>query len=130
MRTFSLRGVLLAALMAAFVPLGSACYAEDDIPPPEYAAEDGYEPPTYDGYVVYYDDVGRPFYYVNGGVAWIPATSPFYVGYVNHWRLYGPAYRRWYASRGYAYRGYRGGYRGVYHGGYRGGYHSSGGHRR
>lgn len=120
----SLRSIALAFLMAAFVPLGSACYAEEDYPPPEYASDDGYEPPTYDGYVVYYDDYGRPFYYAGGAVLWIPATSPYYAGYVNHWRLYGPAYRRWYAAHGAAYRGWRGGYRGVYHGGYRGGYHS------
>ncbi|HEY1697108.1 MAG TPA: hypothetical protein VGG39_33340 [Polyangiaceae bacterium] len=129
MRMLSLRSFALASAMVAFVPLGSACYVDEDVPPAEYAAEDGYEPPTYDGYVVYYDDVGRPFYYVNGGVAWIPATSPFYVGYVNHWRTYGPAYHRWYAAHGYAYRGWRGSYRGAYHGGYHGGY-SHGGHRR
>jgi hypothetical protein len=129
MGNLSLRGVALVAVMATFAPLGAGCYAEEDIPPAEYAADDGYEPPTYEGYVVNYDDVGRPFYYVNGGVVWIPATSPFYVGYVNHWRAYGPAYHRWYASHGYAYRGYRGTYRGVYHGGYRGSYHG-GYHRR
>jgi hypothetical protein len=124
MRMLSLRSIALATLMAAFVPLGSACYAEEDYPPPEYAAEDGYEPPTYDGYVVYYDDYGRPFYYSGGAVIWVAPSSPYYIGYVNHWRMYGPAYRRWYAIHGAAYRGWRGPYRGVYHGGYHGGYHS------
>jgi len=102
---FNLRGLALVALTAGFVPLGSACYAEADVPPPVVA--EGYEPQFYDGYVVYYDDVGRPYYYVNGAVFWVPATSPFYVGLVNHWHAYGPAYHRWYGHYGYRYRGYR-----------------------
>jgi hypothetical protein len=103
---FNLRGLALVALMAGFVPLGSACYAEEDVPPPAYA--EGYQPQFYDGYVVYYDDVGRPYYYNNGAVFWVPGTSPYYVGLVNHWHMYGPAYHRWYGHYGYRYRGYRG----------------------
>jgi hypothetical protein len=108
---FNVRGLALAALMAGFVPLGSACYVEEDVPPPAYA--EGYQPQFYDGYVVYYDDVGRPYYYNNGAVFWVPATSPLYIGYVNHWHAYGPAYRSWYGHYGYRYRGYRAG--GRYH---------------
>jgi hypothetical protein len=109
MPILTVRSIALVALMAVFVPLGSACYAEEDVAPPEYA--EGYQPQFYDGYVVYYDDGGRPYYYANGGVAWVPQTSPMYVGLVGHWRAYGPAYRGWYAHRGYRYRSYRRGYR-------------------
>jgi hypothetical protein len=62
--------------LAALTALGSACYAgaEGTIPPPEYAY--GYAPVYYDGYVVYCNEGGRPYYYVNGAVTWVPATSP------------------------------------------------------
>ena len=94
----------LALLTAASGALSTGCVVEDEVPPPAYV--EGYEPMYYDGYVVYYDDVGRPYYYLNGGVAWVPSTSPLYIGFVNHWRLYGPAYHRWYAHYGYRYHGY------------------------
>ena len=60
-----IRSFALAAVVAGLVPLASGCYAEVD-GPPEYA--EGYQPQNYDGYVVYYDDGGRPYYYVNGSV--------------------------------------------------------------
>jgi hypothetical protein len=109
MRIGSLALATLVTVLLA--PMSTGCYADDPPPPPDYA--DGYAPMYYDGYVVYYDDGGRPFYYVNGAVAWIPPTSPFYVGYVDHWRTYGPAYHRWYAHYGQRYTGYSRG-RGYY----------------
>jgi hypothetical protein len=51
--------------------------------------------------------VGRPYYYENGAVVWIAPGSPAYARFAYHWRLYGPAYRRWYAHHGYRYRAYR-----------------------
>ncbi|HZU83546.1 MAG TPA: hypothetical protein VE987_11540 [Polyangiaceae bacterium] len=98
------RRLALAALLVV-APALSGCYVEDGPPPPEYA--EGYQPQYYDGYVVYYDAVGRPYYYVNGGVYWVPPASPLYIGLVNHWRYYRPAYHRWYAHYGARYRGYR-----------------------
>ena len=120
-RNFALIAVVVGALGA------TGCYADaygPDVQEPVVA--EGYTPQYYDGAVVYYDDYGRPFYY-NGGVqVWVPPSSPYYGGYVNYYRSYGPAYRRWYAGYGYRYRTYnRGAYygrgRGVYRGGYRGG---------
>jgi hypothetical protein len=111
----TIRSLALASVMVGFAATSSACYVEEEAPPPVYV--EGYEPMYYDGYVVYYDDVGRPFYYVNGVVYWVPPTSPVYVGLVRHWRTYGPGYRHWYGNYGYRYRGYRyRGYRGYYHG--------------
>ncbi len=98
----------MAVLAATACSFGTGCYVEDESPPPAYVAE--YEPMYYDGYVVYYDDVGRPYYYVDGAVVWVPPTSPLYIGLVHHWRVYGPAYHRWYAHYGYRYHGYRGSY--------------------
>ena len=98
------RSTALAATLAV-VAAGSACYVEE-VPPPVYAY--GYEPAYYDGYVVYYDDVGRPYYYADGAAVWIGPGVPEYPRLVAHWRAYGPAYHHWYVHDGYRYRGYRG----------------------
>jgi hypothetical protein len=97
--------VLLAAIIVG--ASASACYVEEDMPPPAYV--EGYAPQLYDGYVVYFDGVGRPFYYVGGAPVWVPVTSPFYAGLVGHWHTYGFAYNRWYGRYGQRYRGYRAG---------------------
>jgi hypothetical protein len=121
-RRLTVAAVLLGA--AGFLP---GCYAEAE---PAYVTsadvDYGYVPAYYDGYVVYYDTIGRPYYYNGGSVVWIPPSSPYYVGLRNHWHAYGHAYPRWYSSYGYRYHGYRSapGYHG-YGGGYRGGaYHA------
>jgi hypothetical protein len=116
MKTSTIRSAVLVALMAALATVAAGCYVEAE--PPTYT-EGGvvYQPQYYDGYVVYYDDGGRPYYYNNGAVYWVPPSSPYYAGYVNHWRYYGPAYRGWYSRYGYSYRGWRGApaYRGGYY---------------
>jgi hypothetical protein len=81
----------------------SACYVAE-VSTPAYV--DGYQPQFYEGYVVYYDQLGRPYYYSSGVPYWVPVTSPVYVGLVNHWHVYGPAYGHWYARYGYRSRGY------------------------
>jgi hypothetical protein len=102
----------LAAFLGLSLCLSSAgCVVEDDVPPPPPPGYADYEPAYYDGYVVYYDDVGRPYYYANGAVLWISPGAPEYVGLVHHWRVYGPAYHRWYVRYGHGYRGYRRHYR-------------------
>ena len=123
-----LHRLAIAAAVLCSAAIVSGCYAEADVPAEtvttsgEVVAADGYEPAYYDGYVVYYDTVGRPYYYGPGGSAvWISTSSPYYPGLVAHWHHYGPSYNRWYGHYGYRYRGYRAspGYH-NYHG-YRGG---------
>lgn len=102
-----MRRFTLPAGLGAVLLLGAGCYAEPVgmVPPPEYAY--GYAPTYYDGYVVNYDDGGRPFYYVNGAAVWVPQTAPAYPGLVAHWRAHGPAYREWHTHVGPRYRGVR-----------------------
>jgi hypothetical protein len=88
---------------AALVVAAPGCLVED-VPTPGYAY--GYEPQYYDGYVVYYDTVGHPYYYRSGAAVRIDVGSPRYGPLVRHWHSYRPAYRRWYTHRGYRYRGY------------------------
>jgi hypothetical protein len=66
-----------------------------------------YTPLYYRGYVVYYDTVGRPVYYVNGVRYYVPRTYAYYGRYVSYYRRHRGAYRRWYRRRGYRYRRYR-----------------------
>jgi hypothetical protein len=95
---------LLVALFVASAPM-MGCAVEAETAPPVYA--EGYQPQVYEGATVYYDDVGHPYYYGNGGaIVWIQAGSPRYVGLVNHWQRYRPLYHRGYG--GYAHYGYRG----------------------
>jgi hypothetical protein len=103
-------------MLVGSLPL-AGCYVEPEGP----VVAEGYQPQMYNGYVVYYDGAGRPYYNYNGATMWIPESSPYYVGYVNHWRAYGPAYNRWYAGYGARYRGYYrpGGYYHVGAGAYR-----------
>jgi hypothetical protein len=106
MLTHHLRRIAFQALLVtATVPL-MACY-DDEMPPPAYAY--GYEPQYYNGAVVYYDGVGRPFYYERGGPVWVSPGSPYYGGLTAHWRLHGAAYGQWYAHYGTQHRGYRAG---------------------
>jgi len=93
----------IVLLVAATGP-SSGCYVEEG-PPPVVAY--GYQPQYYDGYVVYYDSLGHPFYHVGGSVAWVPPTAPLYGSLVAHWRANGPGYGRWFGHYGYRYRGYR-----------------------
>jgi hypothetical protein len=106
--------VVLALMTAGLAATTAGCYVEDEAPPPAYVADD-YAPMYYNGYAVYYDDYGRPFYYGDGAVIWVPPTAGIYVGLVNHWRLHRWAYGRWYHAHPYAHYGFHGGY----HGGYR-----------
>ncbi len=108
--TSKIRSAVLVALVSAVSVFAVGCAAE--VEPPVYA-ENGvtYQPQYYDGYVVYYDEGGRPYYYNNGAVYWVPPSSPYYAVYANHWRVYGGAYRGWYGRYGYRYRGWRGGRR-------------------
>jgi hypothetical protein len=105
MTAATLRILMVALFLSGAVAMDEACYVEEDVPL-RYA---GYDPAFYDGYVVYYDQVGRPFYYLNGIPVWVPPTSPAYLRLVNHWRVHAGAYPGWYAHYGYRYRGYRGG---------------------
>ena len=131
---FKFRHLTVAAALLGVIPM-AGCYGEVDEP----VVAEGYTPQYYNGYVVYYDGNGLPYYYYGGQQVFIAATDPYYAGYVDHWRAYGPAYNRWYAGYGYRYRGwnrpgyYRTGVGPVYRGGggvYRGGYRGGGGYRR
>ena len=63
-------------------------------------ATGSYNPLYHDGYLVYYDDAGRPYYYLDGRMSYIPPTHGSYGLYVAHYRTHHQHYRRWYQAIG------------------------------
>jgi hypothetical protein len=104
MRLSLLRKLVVGVAMAVALGGSSACTVAE-LPPPQ--SSDGYDPQFYDGYVVYYDDIGRPYYYVDGTQVWLSVSSPAYGSLLNYWRVHRAGYPRWYSYYGYRYRGYR-----------------------
>jgi hypothetical protein len=102
MAALSSRNLVLSLALACSGVTASCVVSEG--PGPVYA--DGYEPAFYDGYVVYYDRVGRPYHYVNGSVVWVAPSAPAYPALVGHYHTYRQAYPGWYSHYGYRYRDY------------------------
>jgi hypothetical protein len=63
-------------------------------------ASAGYAPLYYLGYPVFYDDLGRPIYYVDGAVVYVPTRHPRYRVFIHHYRHNPHRYRRWYRTHG------------------------------
>lgn len=97
---------LMLALVGAAGMSSSGCYVSA-APAEPVVATNYYTPLYYNGYVVYYDDVGRPVYYAGGVRYYIPPTYVGYNRYVVHYRTHRVHYNRWYGSRGHRYRTYR-----------------------
>lgn len=95
------RSVLAALLLAFAAPL-AGCTVQTEAP----AVYAGYEPVYYDGYVVYYDTAGAPYYYYEGDIRYVPRTYVYYDSLVDHYHVYRPYYHRWYVSGGYRYKRY------------------------
>lgn len=66
-----------------------------------------YTPLYYNGYVVYYDTLGRPMYYAGGVRYYVPSTYVYYGRLRTHYLSHRVYYNRWYRARGHRYRRYR-----------------------
>lgn len=97
---------LSAALLFAVAPLGATtgCYAYVPAPEPIPASTEPEYEPLYDDddHVVYFNDEGRPVYYVNGVLFLIPPTHPRYSVYVDHYHHHSARYYRWYRRHGHS----------------------------
>jgi hypothetical protein len=107
MPAITIRGIVLSAMITALAPLAAGCYVDAEVEP---VAAEGYTPTYYNGYVVYYDSYGSPYYYAGDRTYYVPRTYAHYDRLTYHYRTYSPNYHRWYTNRGYRYRGtqYRG----------------------
>lgn len=100
---------LMMALVGAAGMFSSGCFVSAS-PAEPAVATNYYTPLYYNGYVVYYDEVGRPVYYVGGARYYIPPTYVGYNRYISHYRVHRTHYHRWYGHRGHSYRTYRRGH--------------------
>jgi hypothetical protein len=96
---------LVAAMVAVVGFSFSGCVVSVD-PAPVSVGTSYYNPMYYNGYVVYYDTVGRPIYYVGGSMYYIPSTYVHYHALTGHYATYRGNYHRWYGAQGHRYRTY------------------------
>jgi len=61
----------------------------------------GWTPLYYDGYLVYFDASGRPFYYPGGRATYVPRHWNQYVTAISRYRTHGRHYSRWYQRYGH-----------------------------
>ena len=81
--------LLFIATLALAAPLsGCVVHAEP-------AVVETYEPLYYGPYVVYYDDVGVPYYYEGGTIVYVPRTYARYDILVGHYHRHHVSYRSW-----------------------------------
>jgi hypothetical protein len=73
-------------------------------PPPQVAV--AYSPLYYNGYAVYYDDWGSPFYYAGGVAFYVPHSYVHYDVLVSHYRAHPGLYRREVVRGGVPYHHY------------------------
>lgn len=66
-----------------------------------------YRPLFHEGYPIYFNDAGFPYYYVGGRIVLIPRTHQRYGGYIAHFRAKRAQYLRWNKSTGRRFHGYR-----------------------
>jgi hypothetical protein len=63
-----------------------------------------YQPMTYEGNAVYYDDDGIPYYTQNGNVYWVPQNHPSYNNYVTYYGRHRNYYHQWHRRYAPSYR--------------------------
>jgi hypothetical protein len=95
--------VLLCGLTVA----GAACVVPLEAKAQIVVASADYQPMFYDGCVVFFDDWGRPFIYVDGGVFYIPTTYAYYSSYLSHYRVHRVRYHAWHRTHGMRFHHYR-----------------------
>jgi hypothetical protein len=98
------RTIVRLTVAVFFAAILSGCatyypgYASDDI------WVDYYTPQFYDGYPVYFDRVGVPYYYRGERIVYVPRSYRRYRDLTVHYKRHRPHYHRWYGERGHRYR--------------------------
>lgn len=86
---------VVAALLAA-APFTAGCYVHAEPATVVVEDEPDYEPLFYeDEYVVYYEDDGRPYCYVEERVFYIPTTYVHYEVYVSNYHRHKTTIHKW-----------------------------------
>jgi hypothetical protein len=74
----------------------SGCYLEARPATVDYSYG-GWTPYYYNGNLVYFDSLGRPYYYGSGSMIYVPATWAHYAVATNAYRINGYRYRAWHS---------------------------------
>ena len=104
MQDHTSRTIVRLTVAVFFAAILSGCatyypgYASDDI------WVDYYTPQFYDGYPVYFDRVGVPYYYRGERIVYIPRSYRRYKDLTVHYKRHRPHYHCWYDERGHRYR--------------------------
>ena len=86
---------VLVAGVASVTAL-SGCYLEARPATVDYSYG-GWTPYYYNGNLVYFDTLGRPYYYGGGSLIYVPSTWSYYGTAVNAYRINGYRYRAWHS---------------------------------
>jgi hypothetical protein len=106
-----LKNIVRAVVLVGLVVLAVGCFppppVQTTVQPstvvyqqPAPVATTAYTPQYYNGYVVYFDTSGFPFYYLNGAPTYVPDSCTCYEGLVSYYRTYSTGYAQWYAAEG------------------------------
>jgi len=105
-----------SALIIGIVVFAAGCYIPAPMPTTTtvqpapvqtVVTNTNYTPQYYNGYVVYFDTSGLPYYYLNGIVTYVPRTYYNYNYLVTSYRSCVVCYQRWYSNEGISLRSIR-----------------------
>jgi hypothetical protein len=105
MKTINRKALFLVAglaILTAGITLPSTAKAQTIV-----VSSANYQPMFYNGYLVFFDDWGRPFINVDGEVVFIPTTYVYYTTFVRHFRIHRARYHAWYRTHGVRLRTHR-----------------------
>ena len=91
---------VMLAMVGAIGLVSSACVVTVDEPAAPAVSTSYYTPLYYNGYIVYYDASGLPYYYYGGRIMYVPRPYHLYNRYVGYYARHRSYYRRWYTARG------------------------------
>ena len=100
----SMRKMLIAAALVGAVLIAAPSYADAT---PVTMSTPYYTPQFYQGYVVYFDAYGQPYYFINGTKIFVPRCHLDYGRLVRHYRVFRHPYLRWNRWIGWRFKRYR-----------------------
>lgn len=100
----SMRKMLTTAAVVGAVLIAAPSYADAS---PLTMSTTYYSPQFYQGYVVYFDSYGQPYYFINGTKIFVPRCHLDHGRLVRHYRVAWRPYNRWYRWAGWRFKRYR-----------------------
>jgi hypothetical protein len=96
--------LLLSGAATCLLSAGCTVYESTE---PAVVQEESYQPMYYEGNVVYYDDVGAPFVWIDGRIVYVAHSYVHYDALVTHYHRHNRGYHRWERAHPYVHRSRR-----------------------